>query len=256
MKLRRLNKAGRENFREWIGRRTLGELPPEDLLHGTELTEVLFEAEIDPEIKFASRFEFGKYISEVLGHEDQKRLLGQDFDGLWEWLIVVYFSQFGRKMSKAPHYSVTRRGHAGSLAYRHLARSAFEMFCRHRDDSLVMLYVNMSTLGDMAEQLTSRNNVAYHRGFIKAAHALYLSDGRLRRGSASRVRPPKRRKEGETIGRGGAGRLALAVRRLCRTYDTHVLGTEEMLALLPREFSVFIARHRNTLQLDPVNQTQ
>lgn len=63
--------------------------------------------------------------------------------------------------------------------------------------------------------------------------------GKLKPGAASRVRPLKKRKPGETIGRGGAGRLAIAVRRLSRTYDTHVVGTADMLQLLPKEFNRF-----------------
>lgn len=111
-----------------------------------------------------------------------------------------------------------------------------------------MLHVDMSTWGDLAEQLTSRQNVAYHRGFIQAANALYLSEGKLRRGAASRVRPIKKRKPGETVGKGGVARLALAVRRLCRTYDTHILATVDMIDLLPKEFKNFIAKSPQAAQ--------
>ncbi|MBL8278247.1 MAG: hypothetical protein JNL93_16225 [Pelomonas sp.] len=217
-------------------------MPPADLLSDTSATELAFDIEIDLARVFESRFEFGKFIAELLAHEDAKTLLGQKNDGLWDWLTIAYFSQFGKKVSKPWHYTVTRRGHSGSLAYRHLARTAFEMYWRHGQASLVMLHVDMSTWGDLAEQLTSRQNVAYHRGYIQAANALYLSDGKLRRGAASRVRPIKKRKPGETIGKGGVARLALAVRRLCRTYDTHILGTADMIDLLPKEFKNFIAK--------------
>ena len=113
------------------------------------------------------------------------------------------------------------------------------MYWRHGETSFVMLYVDMSTWGDLSEQLTSRQNVVYHRGYIQAANALYLSNGRLKRGAAGRVRPLAKRKPGETSGRGAVARLALAVRRLSRTYDTHVLQVSEMLGLLPREFQSF-----------------
>jgi hypothetical protein len=242
MKIRRLTETGREIYRDWLAQRRDGDLPPQDLLDGVDATEVLFDVEVDQAKAFANRFEFGKYTVDVLIKEDAKALLNQKNDGLWDWLTVAYFAQFGRKVSRPWHYTVTRRGHSGSLAYRHLARTAFEMYWRHGADSLVMLHVDMSTWGDLSEQLTSRQNVAYHRGYIQTAHALYLSGGRLRRGAASRVRPAARRKPGETIGRGGVARLALAVRRLCRTYDTHVLGTAAMLELLPREFKRFATK--------------
>jgi hypothetical protein len=250
MKIRRLTAAGREIYRDWLVQRGEGDLPPQELLDGTEATEAAFDVEIDPAKTYASRFEFGKSMGDILDKDDAKALLNPKNDGLWDWLTVVHFAQFGRKVSKPWHYTVTRRGHSGSLAYRHLARTAFEMYWRHGAASLVMLHVDMSTWGDLSEQLTSRQNVAYHRGYIQTANALYLANGKLRRGAASRVRPARKRKPGETIGRGGVARLAIAVRRLCRTYDTHHLETSAMLELLPREFKHFIAKGANLVSSD------
>lgn len=241
MKVRRLTEAGREAFAVWLESRALGDMPPEELLEGENATEMAYDVDVDAGRVFQNRMEFGKYIADLLDREDGKILLSERNDGLWDWLTVLYFSQFGKKVSRAWHYTVTRRGLAGSLAYRHLARTAFEMYWRHGDASLVMLHVDMGTWGDLAEQLTSRQNVAYHRGYIHAANALYMANGALRRGAASRVRPVSKRKAGESIGRGGVARLALAVRRLCRTYDTHMLGTKEMLDLLPKEFGRFMS---------------
>lgn len=242
MKLRKLTEAGRIAFRDWLSIRQAGENPPSELLDGAEQTDAFSDVEVDPRRRFTTRYEFGVYIADLLAGLGHKTLLLSESDGLWDWLTVVYFEQFGRKVSRSWHYTVTRKGHSGSLAYRHLARTAFEMVWRHGEAARVMLNVEMSTWGDMSEQLTSRQNVAYNRGYILAANALYMSGEKLRRGSASRVRPPSKRKPGETTGKGGVARLALAVRRLCRTYDTHVLGVGDLLGLLPREFATFIAQ--------------
>jgi hypothetical protein len=242
VKLRRLTDLGRGSYRQWLETRRPGELPPTELLAGAATTEQALDVEIDPDLRFETRLDFGKYVTELLQAQDPRALLKHVNDGIWDWITVVYFSQFGQKMSRSWHYTVTRRGHSGSLAYRHLARTAFEMYWRHGEASRVMLRVDMATWGDLAEQLTSRQNVAYHRGYIKAANALYLSGGKLVRGAASRVRPRSKRKPGETRGRGGVARLALAVRRLSRTYDTHTLKMAEMLELLPKEFQHFALR--------------
>jgi hypothetical protein len=242
MKLRKLTDQGRDIYLGWLARRTIGEMPPTDLLEGQDYTELVEEIEIDPAKQFSTRFEFGKYALAALTTLPATELLNQRNDGLWDWLTIVYFSQFGVKVSKPWHYSVTRKGHSGSLAYRHLARTAFEMYWRHGEASVVMLNVDMATWGDLSEQLTSRQNVAYHRGYILAANALYVANGKLQRGAASRVRPVSKRKPGDKVGRGSVARLAIAVRRLCLTFDTHVLGTEEMLQLLPREFAIFMKR--------------
>lgn len=239
MKLRRLTQAGRELYLSWLDGRDPGELPPVELIDGFEATELVLDVDIDPARVFLNRYQFGEYMVQTLGESNCKPLLNAINDGVWDWLTVVYFRQFGRKMSRAWHYSVMRKGHSGSLAYRHIARTSFEMYWRHRAASLVMLHVDLATWGDLSEQLTSRQNVAHHQGYIEAAHALYFPEGTLVKGAASRVRPIKKRKPGEQRGKGSVARLAIAVRRLCRTYDTHTLTTTEMLSVLPREFSSF-----------------
>lgn len=242
MKLRKLTPAGNEAFKEWLITRSLGELPPAVLLDGVVETESLLNVEVDLELVFETRYDFGKYMVELLNQYKSQVLLSEANDGLWNWLTVAYFAQFGKKTSKYWHYWVSRRGHSGSLAYRHLARTSFEMYWRHQDNARVMLNVDMATWGDMAEQLTSRQNVAYNHGYIATANTLYLEDGKLRRGATGRVPPIARRKPGDRRGRGGAARLAIAVRRLCRTYDTHALDTTQMIQLLPKEFSGFLKK--------------
>lgn len=243
MKIRKLTDFGAGEFQNWLDSRVAGDMPPVNLLEGSEETElVLSGVELDPTKTFNSRYEFGQYMVELFAKYDTRILISQRNDGIWNWLTIVYFAQFGRKTSKSWHYLVTHKGHSGSLAYRHLARTSFEMFWRHRERSLVMLYGDMSTWGDMSEQLTSRQDVAYNHGYITTANSLYLENGKLRRGAAGRVPPTKKRRPGDRRGRSGAARLALAVRRLCRTYDTHEMETSRMISLLPREFSSFATK--------------
>lgn len=241
MKVRRLTEQGRQEYRDWLATRKVGDMPPQTLLDGNEQTEVGPEVELDEGRKFANRYEFGKYIVDAFSGLDAKALLGPEWDGLWDWLTVLYFDQFGQKDSKHWHYTVTRRGHSGSLAYRHLARTSYEMYWRHGEASQVMLAVSMGTWGDISEQLTSRQKIAYHRGYIQAANALYMAGGKLRRGAASRVKPRAKRRAGDTTGKGAVARLALAVQRLSRTYDTHPLRLDMLLRLLPKEFEAFMS---------------
>lgn len=243
MKLRKLTARGSAIYEQWLQVRKPGDMPPESLIEGAEETEDFINGlEIDPTKVFETRYAFGKYIAETLARSSATFLLSERNDAFWNWLTVVYFAQFGQKNSKHWHYVVTRKGHSGALTYRHLARTSFEMYWRHRESSLVMQNVDMCTWGDMSEQLTSRQNIAYHHGCIATANMLYLQNGKLRRGAAGRVPPRAKRKQGDQQGRGGVARLVLAVRRLCRTYDTHILDTVQMLELLPREFAGFAAK--------------
>ena len=243
MKIYRLTDIGRKQYREWLEQRVFGELPPEELLSETVNFEMALDVEIDVFKVFKNRFEFGKYIHDLLDEKfDAKNLLSQKNDGIWEWLTIAYFDQFGKKVSKYWHYCIERKGHSGSLAYRHLARTSFEMYWRHGADALVMLSAEMPTWGDISEHLTSRQNVVYHRAYIQTANAMYMKDGSIIRGAAGHAKPPKKRKRGDTAGKGGVARLALAVRRLSRTYDTHIMQPSQLMGLLPREFSNFIAK--------------
>lgn len=218
-------------------------MPPECLLVGIEETEdFLNSIEIDPDKIFGTRYEFGKYIAEIFARFNAPVLLSERNDGFWNWLTVAYFAQFGKKGSKYWHYLVTRHAHAGSLAYRHLARTSYEMYWRHGERSNVLLSSDMSTWGQISESLTSRQNIAYHQSCIATANVLYLDNGKLRRGSGTRVPALAKRKPGDRTGRGGAERLAIAVRRLCRTFDTHILEADQMIKLLPREFAGFVSK--------------
>lgn len=239
MKLRTLTDDGIKAFHSWLEQRGPADNPSTDLLDGEHSVPAVVDVEVDLSMVFDTRYEFGKYMVELLGDASVRKLLAKANDGVWDWLTIAFFGQFGKKVSKSWHYSVTRGGHSGSLAYRHLVRTSVEMYWRHRENSLVMLSTDLSTWGDMSEQLTSRQNVAYHRGYIKAANLLYLENGKLRPGAASRVPPISKRQPGDRRGRGGVGRLALAVRRLCRTYDTHILEPTQMINLLPKEFASF-----------------
>lgn len=243
MKLRKLTAHGTAIYQQWLQNREPGKMPPECLLLGAEETEELLKTvEIDPDKIFSTRYEFGKYIAEILDSFSAPVLLSERNDAFWNWLTVVYFAQFGKKGSKYWHYLVTRRAHAGSLAYRHLARTSYEMYWRHGERAGVLLSSDMSTWGQVSESLTSRQNIAHHLSCIATANTLYLDNGKLRSGSGARVRAAAKRKPGDRTGRGGAERLAIAVRRLCRTFDTHVLEAGQMIELLPREFASFVAK--------------
>lgn len=240
MKIRRLTSVGEVAYVAWLQTRKLGEMPPSRFLDGTLETENGLDIEIDLERNFTSRQEFGKYLFLLFAETDVRSLLSTKHDGVWNWLTIAYFNQFGKKISKFWHYAVTRSGHSGSLAYRHLARTSFEMYWRHGEDSFVLLSSDMATWGDLSEQLTSRQNVAYHKGIIKTANSIYVSNGKIRRGAAARVPPKAKRKVHDQRGKGGVARLALAVRRLNRTFDTHMLATDAMINILPKEFSAFV----------------
>jgi hypothetical protein len=95
----------------------------------------------------------------------------------------------------------------------------------------------MHAYGDMAEQLASRQTLAHNTGFFRTAYALYFSDGKLRRGAASKPKKPKEWKPGDRKGLGGVRRLAIALQRLDLAFDAGSMSSSDLISVLPKEFA-------------------
>jgi len=237
IKSKKLNLAGIEAFVRWL-ENPVGALPPVDLLNGDTFTEEFGDYDIDDLRKFSSRLEFGTYLNECLSGVDFNSLLSPDSDGFWTWLSVVYFTQLSaKKIGRAEHYVVVRKGSAGSLAYRHAARTSYELVHIHGEHAQICLKSPMHTFGDMTEQLASRQRIAHNKAFFAAANELYIRDGKLRRGASSKPKKPKDRPPGDRTGLGSVRRLAIALQRLDLTYDTESMGSTVIKGVLPKEFS-------------------
>jgi len=233
--LRSLTTDGLRVFRAWLDDPSVPF--PTGLNGGTEYTEPSYDLQIDPSKTFATRHEFGSYLDTLFTSIDFHELRAPKNDGLWAWLAVMYLPQLAPKKLKGPeHYIVIRKATKGSLAYRHDARSAFELTHIHGDYARVCLSVPMDTWGEMSEQLAARQTLAHHRGFFRAAYSLYVQDGKLRRGASSHPKKPRDRKPGDRVGFGCARRLALALKRLDLTFDTEIMVATSMIAVLPQEF--------------------
>jgi hypothetical protein len=237
IKTKRLNEEGLALFLRWLEAPD-GKLPPESLLTDDGLTELYGDHEVDPLLEFDSRYAFGVYLGQQLAAANFDELISPVCDGLWAWLALIYFRQLSEKgVRRSEHYVVTRKGAAGSLAYRHAARTSFELVHIHGQSARICLGAPMHTFGDLTEQLASRQTVAHNRGFFETAYELYVKDGQLKRGASSKPKKPKERKPGDRTGFGSVRRLAVALTRLDLTYDTEEMGAEKMKAVLPREFA-------------------
>lgn len=235
-KSRRLNADGIEAFIRWL-ENPVGMLPPAELMNGEVFTEEFADYDIDESREFLSRLEFGIYLNECFSGIDFNALLSPDSDGFWAWLSVVYFQQLSSKrIGRAEHYVVVRKGSAGSLAYRHAARTSYELVHIHGERAQICLRSPMHTFGDMTEQLASRQRIAHNRAFFTAANELYIRDGKLRRGASSKPKKPKDRPPGDRTGLGSVRRLAIALQRLDLTYDTERMESEIIKKVLPKEF--------------------
>lgn len=237
LELRKLNEEGNILFKNWLNEKK-DEAPPIELISDESYSESINASHVDPDLKFSTQYDFGEYINEVLKDIDFNILMNPENDGMWNWLSVVYFNQLAPKKRKMYWcYVVVRKGAVGSLAYRHVLRTAYELFHIHEDDSKICLSVPLHIWSDIEESLASRQTVAHNRGFFKTATSLYISEGKVRRGAASKPKKKKLRKIGDKTGYGSVRRLAIALQRLDLTYDTEVMKSSEITGVLPREFN-------------------
>jgi hypothetical protein len=243
--LKKFTPSGVAAFETFVLGHTPASSVPFELLENPEYIEDFSEIQIDSARTFESRFEFGLYLMEVLNDLSFEALMAPASDAFWAWVSAVYFRQLSaptprNKDAKKPeHFLVVRQGFKGSLAYRNGARTSYELVKVHGGTALVGLSGTMGTFGEIAEALTSRSNIARDLGYFRAAHRLYLHDGKPVPGAASRARHPKKRKPGEKRGMGGAGRLALVLNRLTLTFDTAEMSSTQLIDALPREFGRF-----------------
>jgi len=243
--VRRLNQSGIDHFSAWVSQRQESGLaaasPPPELLSDDALSESIPGFTIDPDKHFESRYEFGVYLNERLVGVAFNDLMAESNDGMWAWLAAVYFTQLASNgVRRREHYIVQRRGAVGSLAYRHSVRTPFELTHIHSEGARICLGKGMGTWGELAENLTSRQSITHNRGFFRIAKDLYLANGVMKRGAASKPKKPRLRKPGDRTGFGSIRRLALALQRLDLTYDTEVIEPTVMRKLLPKEFGKFL----------------
>jgi hypothetical protein len=248
IELRKLTASGISVFKTWLESGGSGTVPS-ILVSGPENTETVYGIQIDPDKIFENRYDFGCYLNEVFKDIDFTELMSRENDGLWAWLAVIYFGQLAPlKPAKFWNYIVTHVGPKGSLAYRQAARTSYELVKIHGEEANVCLAVKMSTWGEMAEQLTSRRTLVYNRGFFSAASTLYVRKGKLKRGASSKPVKLKNRKPGVITGFGSARRLAIALQRLDLTYDTEIMGSTELIIVLPKEFAKWVSGKHKKLK--------
>lgn len=236
IKARKLNNEGIKLFTTWL-ENPIGETPPSKLMDSDLISVPFGDYDIDPSKEFITRQYFGECLNEWFSGADFNFLMSPESDGVWAWLAIVYFKQLTAKgIRRKEHYVITRNGSAGSLAYRHAARTSYELVHIHGDYAYICLKSPMHTFGDMTEQLASRQTIAHNKGFFKTAFTLYMHKGGVKRGAASRPKNPKEREPGEKTGLGSVRRLAIALQRLDLTYDTEIMESALMKSVLPREF--------------------
>ena len=236
MKTRRLNEAGIQKMVEFLDSLTI---PAPQPVPVDTLTDARFSEPFEPELEiesrsFETRFEAAEYLS---GAFERAGVTNVERDrALWAWLGLFYFESLCPKDGEG-------RYRPGALArwipevenyqryYRHLLAGPYRIYRAHRDDpdrALALLCTAPSTMGDIVEQIASRQELVTNNAVVGAATDLYVNP-------ASR----RQKRGGGGKGPGSPRRFADVLNQLDLTFDLYAMTRNELLALLPREFDRF-----------------
>lgn len=235
MILRRLNSSGIEAMEEFLDSLGTDEpIPyPRHLLIERDFSHSV-DSDVDLEHRqFGNRFEMAKYLaSQLLPIETTDPTRER---GLWSWIALFYFPLI------CPQKNGVRK--PGERArwipvlddfkkyYRHLIAGPYRVYQFYRDNpkiAMAMLCNPPGSPGELAEQLASRQEILTNRALIQGATELYIdsSTSKFKRGAGG-------------SGPGSPRRFAAVIQQFDVTWDLYAMSAEQLLAMLPAEFSRF-----------------
>ncbi|EKT4448106.1 TPA: hypothetical protein ACG4OH_000647 [Stenotrophomonas maltophilia] len=240
IQVKALNEEGVERFRAWLSS-PAGPAPSEILTNDALCRDAPGEWYVDNSLRFGTTYEIGVYlVNSVFGPSADRFAIRAD-RGMWAWLSLALLPNLlkrGRgkdgKPFDVPHYIETD----ARRAYRLIVRTAWELVHLHGTKARVALSSPRTAWGDVAEQITARQEIYAHPGFWEVAESMYLkSDGTPKAGVAT-IRKKEHRKDPKSrVGLGAARRLISSFGQFERTYLLREMNAEEILAILPAEYA-------------------
>ena len=233
--IRTFNDAGLNEFEKIIGELRNGNIKnvPETLLFAEEFSNS-FEPVVNVEkVDYKNKNELIPYLVQQLQLKSKKHLY---FDkGLWSWLAAFYFDNIcpvdgnGRRKINETAFYILREPKNYTKYYRHLLAYPSRVYSELDDASKIFLIGNFSKRGEITEQFGAYQEIALNKGILDAANILYWDDSttNLKRGAAGK-------------GAGSARRLVRIIRQYQLTYDLNSMKGNEIVNLLPNEFSKWL----------------
>lgn len=235
VEVRRLNERGIEAFENYIsGLSNDGGLPlPVGILADDRTSEPLdIELTVDEGAEFATRYDMGVYLVDLLRRVRSQQLLGDS--GFWTWLALHWFDQLCPLDSKGKRKPKKTYNYVLSPNWNHRPRHAlyttWMLVANHGENALFMLSKKPSDRGELIEQLAARQYFMSCRGVIEAAHRIYFDADRrtFKRGSTSQTRG------------GNIRRFVSYLQQLDLTYDLGTVTSDSLMSILPPEYNGFV----------------
>lgn len=236
--VRSLDNVGIAKLEAWLNNPV--DAAPKVLLKDETTTVVDGGYQIDLSKVFSNSYELGEYLANhvFVGPVDRFSLSANH--GMWAWISLAFMESLVRKGRGAgkplakPHYITQSQ----RLAYRLIARTAWDLVSLHGEFAKVALGSSKSPWGEMAEQMTARQEIYAHRSFWPVANKLYaMSDGSVKTGATSQRTKKARTDPKSKAGLGCIGRLPTTFKQFERTYNLRHMSSDQIVALLPSEYN-------------------
>lgn len=237
--IRSLNEAGIARFSAWIS--APNGSPPREILTDDVYTDAIDkEFSLDDTLRFETSFELGKYLFDAAFGKSGDRLEIRAMNGMWAWISLTYIDSLLSRNRQAvkPLASAHYIDGGARLAYRLIARTAWELYLLHGEGARIALSSKKSPWGELSEQMTGANQRNFsNRAFWSLANTLYIDEaGEIRSGAASKRPKAARQNPALNAGKGSVRRLAATMKQFERTYNVRIMSVEQLAAVLPPEY--------------------
>ena len=236
MIIKRFNQLGIERFNDFMDSLTGAEplSVPYSILQDPHTTEDLPRA-IEIHVRsFANRLEAAKFLYDLFAKSGIPEV--ERDRGIWAWLSLYFFDQLcpvdksgkrkpGDRARWIPATSNFRK------YYRHLLAGPYRIYRTHRDNpdrALALLSEPLSKPGEIAEQISARQELVTNRAIVELATNLYIDRATLRRKPGAAGKGP-----------GSARRLVGVLQQFDVTWNLYTMRASDLMRMMPAEFSKF-----------------
>ncbi len=234
--IKSFNDAGLNEFERILSELRNGSIKsiPENLLFSEEYTQPLEPVVNIEGVDYKNKNELVPYLVQQLQLKNNKHLYFNK--GLWSWLAAFYFDNIcpvdgnGKRKINETAFYILREPKNYTKYYRHLLAYPSRVYSELDDASKIFLIGNFSKRGEITEQFGAYQEIALNKGILDAANLLYWDDSvsNVKRGAAGK-------------GAGSARRLVRIIRQYQLTYDLNSMNGNEIVNLLPTEFSRWLS---------------
>jgi len=234
--IRTFSTTGINEFERIIGEIRSGSLNevPQQILFDEDFTEPLEPIINIEKVSYKNKSEFVPYVSEHLNLRSNKDLYFNK--GLWTWLTAFFFDNVcpvdgnGKRKVNENAFYVLNDPKKYTKYNRHLLAYPCRIYSELGDAAKIFLIGTFQTRGEITEQFGAHQEIALNKGILEAANIMYWDESKkvLKKGAAGK-------------GAGSARRFVRIIGQYQMTYDLKSMNGPEIVDLLPREFSKWMA---------------